>query len=329
MQKKMKAQQAVDPAFASLLPGETRFQRASDVTRHISERYAHVLSSPTRGQLRQVKKVVTEAVHLSNTVTAYVDDRRARVEKVYNQKKPGKRGRPYGDFSKSLSLAQLREQRDKWEAEGPEKLMRAEQRHQRPFIIKEMNDIKASWRENKQGKTFQKWLVETQQDITYHSLDSSRAEITRILGNKTDDFFTIDTGHSSQVTASIEKAQYAPKPLNAVDWAILPEDDDDEDIDITMIQKPPGDEDEEEEEEEEVLEVIEISQVDETSQLPPWARSSPPRESPPAEVTTPCPGPPQRLQHLLGKARIFRKHREKTSSPSPLPREAQIDAGRV
>ncbi|KAH7229995.1 hypothetical protein B0J15DRAFT_473159 [Fusarium solani] len=192
-----------------------------------------------------------------------------------------------------------------------------------------MNDIKASWRENKQGKTFQKWLVETQQDITYHSLDSSRAEITRILGNKTDDFFTIDTGHSSQVTASIEKAQYAPKPLNAVDWAILPEDDDDEDIDITMIQKPPGDEDEEEEEEEEVLEVIEISQVDETSQLPPWARSSPPRESPPAEVTTPCPGPPQRLQHLLGKARIFRKHREKTSSPSPLPREAQIDAGRV
>ena len=81
LEGQVKPQKAVDPAFFSLLPSESRFQRPLDTTKHVAEKYHELLRSPTRSGFQQVSKVVTEAALLETTVTMYVDDRKARIEK--------------------------------------------------------------------------------------------------------------------------------------------------------------------------------------------------------------------------------------------------------
>jgi hypothetical protein len=79
--KQLQSKQAINPAFSLLLPHNARFQIAADTAQRLSDRYGDVFSSPTRAGLRQIRNAVTEAVMLESTITAYVDDRRARIEK--------------------------------------------------------------------------------------------------------------------------------------------------------------------------------------------------------------------------------------------------------
>ncbi|KAJ4175517.1 hypothetical protein NW759_17768 [Fusarium solani] len=55
-QKALQAQKSINPALPSLLPDEARFHRASVITKHISEKYHDVMSSPSRAGLRTVRK---------------------------------------------------------------------------------------------------------------------------------------------------------------------------------------------------------------------------------------------------------------------------------
>ncbi|RMI93959.1 hypothetical protein CDV36_016510, partial [Fusarium kuroshium] len=102
--KQLQEKQAINPAFASLLPHESRFQAVADTAKRLSGRYGDTFSSPTRARLRQIRNVVTEAVVLEYTITVYVDDRRARIEKRYNAKKRGERVKPVWRTSRSLLL---------------------------------------------------------------------------------------------------------------------------------------------------------------------------------------------------------------------------------
>ena len=52
LNKQRKARQAINPAYASLLPAESRFQMAADAINHMREKYNALLSSPTREGLR-------------------------------------------------------------------------------------------------------------------------------------------------------------------------------------------------------------------------------------------------------------------------------------
>src|SRR4029450_13305651 len=130
----------------SLLPHNARFQTAADTAQRLSDRYGDVFSSPTRAGLRQSRKVVTEAVMLESTVTAYVDDRRARIEKQYNAKKRGKRAKPVGDFSHNVSLQEIREQQEEGIAETRQKEEKAQVRTARSLVIQEMKRMKDQWR---------------------------------------------------------------------------------------------------------------------------------------------------------------------------------------
>ncbi|RTE68179.1 hypothetical protein BHE90_017444, partial [Fusarium euwallaceae] len=80
-----------------------RSKATADTAKRLSDRYGDVFSSPTRTGLRQIQNITTEAVMLGSTVTAYVDDRRARIEKRYNAKKRGKRAKPIGDSIHNIS----------------------------------------------------------------------------------------------------------------------------------------------------------------------------------------------------------------------------------
>ncbi|RTE67834.1 hypothetical protein BHE90_017792, partial [Fusarium euwallaceae] len=262
-QKKMKARQAINPAFASLLPDDARFQRASDVTKHMSEKYSHLLSSPTRGELRQVRKVVTEALLLHETVQAYIDDRISRLEKAYHQKRKGKRVKPLGDFSQSVSLAEIRQQQEDYIAEREEKEIKSQIRNTRKFVIQEMDKIKAQWRSDKQGLQFKQWLRHTGKDVEYWSMDENRARMAKSLSQK-EDFFMIDTELTPEVRESVRNANYAPKPLYAVDWGARSDDD----VEIT-VNAAHNSEEEEGDDDEEELRFLPMPQIDENGMLPP------------------------------------------------------------
>ncbi|KAJ0128780.1 Uncharacterized protein HZ326_28122 [Fusarium oxysporum f. sp. albedinis] len=315
LKQQMRAKKAVDPAFSSLLPSETRFQRASDTAKQVVEKYRNILSSPTRAGLREVNKVVTEACLLEETVTMYVDDRRKRIEKRYHEKKRGKRGKPVGDFAHNISLQELRDQQQEFLAGTQEKEHRRQIRATRSTLLRETEKFKAEWREDKEviinGATkklqFKKWLKHTGKDKEYLSMDTQRSQMTQLLNEKTDGFM-IDTQLPPEVSESIRKANYAPKPLNAVDWTALAGSDDTIDFNLG---RPGGDEEDEEEgEEEEELLMFELPHHCDERATPPHERSSPPltpsyESSPwPETPLTPCPTRHQPQQHTSRGWRI-------------------------
>jgi hypothetical protein len=148
--KQLQLKRAVDPAFSSLLLDDARFQTAVDTAKRLSDRYGDIFSPPTRAGLRQIRNVDTEAVILESTVTAYVDDRRARIEKRQNAKKRGKRAKPVGDSIHNVSLQEIRDQQEEVIAETRQKEGKAQIRTARSLVIQEMKKMKEEWRQNKE-----------------------------------------------------------------------------------------------------------------------------------------------------------------------------------
>ncbi|KAJ4212445.1 hypothetical protein NW757_014788 [Fusarium falciforme] len=306
--KQLQAKQAINPAFASLLPHDSRFQTAADTAKHLSECYGDTFSSPTRAGLRQIRKVVTEAVILESTVTAYVDDRRARIEKRYNAKKRGKRAKPVGDFSHNVSLQEIREQQEEVIAETRQKEEKAQVRSARSLVIQEMKKMKDLWRQDKEiivdgvkrKASWAQWLEHTGKDIEYYSMETQRSTMHQILSQKPDSFM-IDTQLPQEVNEAIHNASFAPKPLSAMDWTALAGSDDS----VTFHLDPAlADEEEEEEEDDEELPLFEPPPHPlEIPSSPPVTASSPRLPSLPSEPpSTPCPIRPQ--HHISGIQRI-------------------------
>jgi hypothetical protein len=263
------------------------------------EKYRDLLSSPTRAGLREVSKVVTEACLLEETVTMYVDDRRKRIEKRYHEKKRGKRGKPVGDFAHNVSLQELRDQQEEFLAETREKEHKRQIRATRSILLREIEKLKAEWRENKEvvinsvtkKLQFKKWLEHTGKDKEYLSMDTQRSQMTQLLNEKTDGFM-IDTQLPPEVGESIRQANYAPKPLNAVDWTALARSDDTIDFNLGGPASDEEDKEEEGEEEEEDLPVIELPRLRDNRATPPHERSSPPLT--PSYESSPWPETPSR-----------------------------------
>ncbi|PCD22282.1 hypothetical protein AU210_016072 [Fusarium oxysporum f. sp. radicis-cucumerinum] len=142
LRKKLKTCKAIDPALSSLLPEESRFPLASDTARDIGNRYHDILSSPTLRGLESVRKIVNEAIVLEEIVRNHVEDRRARIEKRYHQRKRGKRARPVGDYIHNGSLQELRDQHTEFVKAGDKAQQRSQLRNLRSFAIRQMEEIK-------------------------------------------------------------------------------------------------------------------------------------------------------------------------------------------
>ncbi|TXB97180.1 hypothetical protein FocTR4_00012005 [Fusarium oxysporum f. sp. cubense] len=285
LRKKLKTRKAIDPALSSLLPEESRFPLASDTARDIGNRYHDILSSPTLRGLESVRKIVNEAIVLEEIVRNHVEDRRARIEKRYHQRKRGKRARPVGDYIHNVSLQELRDQHTEFVKAGDKAQQRSQLRNPRSFAIRQMEEIKAEWRANKEvivnGVTkkmqFKQWLEYTGKDVEYASYDSSRAEMTSQLKKK-EDFFMIDTQLAPEAREAIREAGFAAKPLSAVDLSQLLCSDDT--VDFTLTQ-PPADADEESD--------IDLSDEEDLA-MPSSPPCLPDYESPvPTMPSTPCP----------------------------------------
>jgi hypothetical protein len=302
VKKQLTARQAVDPAYASLLPPEGRFSAASDTAKRVGERYHDVFSSPTRTGLKHIRNIVNEAVLLEETIKRYADDRRSRIEKHYNKRKRGKKAKPVGDYIHNVSLQEIRDQQEAFIAETRAKEGKSQLRTARSIAIQEIERLKSEWRDDKEVMVngapkklqFKKWLQHTGKDKDYLSMDTQRSKMTELLNEKTDGFM-IDTQLPQEVRDSIRNANLAGKPLNAVDWSALPGSDDSIFFQLTQPLAGEGSdgevrEERDDDEEEEILPLIDLpcpSDLDMPSS-PPYL---PHHESPSSSTlpSTPCP----------------------------------------
>ncbi|KAG8664764.1 uncharacterized protein FPOAC1_013544 [Fusarium poae] len=248
-----------------------RFHAASSTAETIGERYHDILSSPTLAGLRHIRNIVHEAVVLEDVIKSTW-----MIEEL---------------ASKSVSLQDLRDQQEEAIADDKKKQHKQGIRLTRSVIIKEMNRLKDEWRENKEvivngipkRLQFKQWLEHTGKQYDYLSMDTQRSQMTQALKEETDGYM-IDTQLPDDVREAIRKAQYAAKPLSAVDLTGLPHSDDTVTFNLTQAH-----EHEEMDEEDEILPVIEVaggSEVEMPSS-PPCAPDS--ESSLPTLPSTPCP----------------------------------------
>ncbi|KAF6518245.1 hypothetical protein HZS61_002323 [Fusarium oxysporum f. sp. conglutinans] len=322
LKKKLKTHNAIDPALSSLLPAENRFPMASDTARDVSNRYHDILSSPTHRGLEAVQKIVSEAIVLEDIVKKHVANRQERIQKRYQQRKRGKRGRPVGDYFHNISLEELREQQAEFIEAGAKSEQRSQLRNIRSFAIRQMEEIKAEWQQKKEvivdgvekKMRFKQWLEHTKRDVEHASLDASRAEISSQLKKK-EDCFMIDTQLAPEAREAIRNAGFAEKPLSAADLSGLLNSDDSVDFQLTQ---PPVDADFNEEDS-----LIDLSEEEEVA-MPSSPPCLPDYESPfPTVPSTPCPAQHQAqfrdaLISLIGEERyaIGASHRPQEGQES-------------
>ncbi|KAI8413469.1 hypothetical protein FOFC_06747 [Fusarium oxysporum] len=286
LRKKLKTKKTVDPAFISLLPSETRFSTASATAQRVRDRYHNILSSPTLQGLKHVQNIVHEAILLEDHIKRHVEDRRARIEKRYHQRKRGKRARGASDYINTISLQELREQQDEYVTESQKKSIRSEIRQQRSQLIRELEALKQEWRDNREviveGITkklqFKKWLEVTGKKNDYLSMDTQRSAMTEALNEVTDGFM-IDTQHPPDLRESIRNAAFAAKPLEAVDFSLLPHSDDSVTFHLTRPEETPCPSD--------FSSNSEVVMPSSPPCLPDY--ESPPQSSLPSALSTPCP----------------------------------------
>ncbi|RFU81110.1 dde superfamily endonuclease, cenp-b [Trichoderma arundinaceum] len=136
--QQQKQRDAVNPAFSSLLPKETRFHQASTSIHTAREKYGDLMSSPTRGGLRQASLVVTEACTLEKHIDNFIVDRNRRIEKLSSRRKRGGLVRPTGESHTAVSLSQIREQDNKSRKAAEVKMMKAQLREGRRVVNLEL-----------------------------------------------------------------------------------------------------------------------------------------------------------------------------------------------
>lgn len=147
--EKQKQREAINPAFSSLLPRETRFHQASTSVHQAREKYGNLMSSPTREGLRQASLVVTEACALENHVNNFIVDRNRRIERLGSRRKRGGLVRPTGEFHTAVSLDQIRQQDQRSRKASEAKMMKAQLREGRRVVKLEIERLKKLWRDDR------------------------------------------------------------------------------------------------------------------------------------------------------------------------------------
>ncbi|KAG7405834.1 hypothetical protein Forpe1208_v013792 [Fusarium oxysporum f. sp. rapae] len=110
VKEKKKSLLAVDnPALSSLLPRETRFKDAREVTRHLKRNYREGFSSPTRQSFGVLEDVICEAVVLNSFAEEHIQSRLDRIAASNNKRNKRKKVMPSGKYINSITVKQVRE----------------------------------------------------------------------------------------------------------------------------------------------------------------------------------------------------------------------------
>jgi hypothetical protein len=223
-----KLREAINPAYASLLPDEFRFQGVADQIDDLIERYRDRHSSPSREVLRRAKRLVVEGTVMDSNLRENIRDRHSRIEKANNIMKRGKVVKPTGKFyTESVALKEIRIQHHKTLKEAEEKSHKAELKAIAKWMDDNMAQLKADWRSDKtngvtddEGKSFHRfrhWLSYTKRDQEYISLETQREEYKKLLNEPKTPSFYIDVSRPS-LNKAIADASRTSRPLQEVEW---------------------------------------------------------------------------------------------------------------
>ncbi|KAM4067406.1 DDE superfamily endonuclease [Hirsutella rhossiliensis] len=235
LEQQLKLRQAINPAFASLLPKETRFEQAVDSIQHLQKRYSDLLSSPTCQRLSNASTVVTEASLLSSNLQKHYNDRLQRIEKMSARPKRGKIVKTQaGTFYTSVSLDEVRKSAKQTQQAEKAKSQRQEVVMLRAIIRQEKEQLLAEYRKNKvqfiNGKqrrlTIKQWLDHVGKNEEFLSLETSDETYKRLL--KRPGPFTIDTtrtpwrhARSAAEQEAADNACATARPLRNIRWPHL------------------------------------------------------------------------------------------------------------
>jgi hypothetical protein len=105
-EKKKSLLATTNPALQSLLPKETRFKDAREVSRHLKRNYRDGFSSPTRHSFGILDDVVCEAVLLNSFAEEHIQTRLQRIAATNNKRNKRKKVMPSGKYINSVTVEQ-------------------------------------------------------------------------------------------------------------------------------------------------------------------------------------------------------------------------------
>ncbi|KAK1238254.1 hypothetical protein MKX08_002833 [Trichoderma sp. CBMAI-0020] len=240
--EQQKKREAINPAFSTLLPKETRFHQASTSIHNAREKYGDLMSSPTREGLRQASFVVTEACALEKHVDNFIVDRNRRIEKLSARRKRGGLVRPSGEFHTAVSLSQIRQQDNTSRKAAEVKMMKAQLQEGRRVVKLELERLKKLWRDDQSQRvatgqkkmTLKAWLQHTKKHDEFLILEVQNKEYADLINYKDNPFFYDTTGtRSKHIKEVIQRALTKPhilEQMSECSWGALTNSS----IDITM-----------------------------------------------------------------------------------------------
>ncbi|KAG7436157.1 hypothetical protein Forpi1262_v002076 [Fusarium oxysporum f. sp. raphani] len=174
-EKKKSLLAVTNPAFQSLLPKETRFKDAREVSRHLKCNYRDGFSSPTRHSFGVFDDVICEAVVLNSFAEEHIQNRLQRIASVNNRKNKRKKVMPTGQYINSVTVEQIRESLAASTKKDQEEEIHRQRRSLRQLRKEEDNRLKEEWKKNykydinNNGKpihiSFERWKKWKQLDI--------------------------------------------------------------------------------------------------------------------------------------------------------------------
>ncbi|KAK5996949.1 hypothetical protein PT974_02297 [Cladobotryum mycophilum] len=203
LEQQRKQRKAINPAYASLLPQEFRFQLAADTIKNMTHRYHDILSSPTQEGLRIARQVIAEASVMESNLKQFIKDRHDRLKRMNSR-------RIREQAAKSAQL----------EAEA------AHRRHLaaiKKFVMDNLKALKLEYQQNKKQEidgriktlNYQQWLKHTGKYKAYLEIETRNKEFQHLLKQEKY-FFNID--RNPHLQEAINKASRAPRPLIAFNF---------------------------------------------------------------------------------------------------------------
>lgn len=233
LHEQLRRQQPINPAYASLLPSGTRFQVAADALNDIRQRYGHLMSWPSRDDLRVLSTVSTEAIAMASHSQGIVADKNSRTRAYANRMKRGKIVRPRGDFITSSGMADITQEVEELRSRQAQQQTRQEIKTHLRRICDEMqktrNDYKVGKRLLVDGRVktlnFKPWLELTARDVEFYSLEESFRTLMQELKDPAKEPFFIDITKENNSARDI-RARAVTRPRSLTDMSSLPGSDD-------------------------------------------------------------------------------------------------------
>ncbi|KAK5991832.1 MFS-type transporter clz9-like protein [Cladobotryum mycophilum] len=224
LKQQRKQRKAINPAYASLLPQEFRFQLAADTIESMTHRYHDILSSPTREGLRIARQVMAEASVMESNLKQFIEDRHDRLERMSSRIKKGRMIKPSGEFfTNSVSLGRIREQAAKSAQLEAEAAHRRHLAAMKKFVMDDLKALKLEYQQNKKQEidgriktlNYQQWLKHTGKYKAYLEIETRNKEFQYLL--KQEKYF-FDIDRNPHLQEAINEASRAPRPLIAFNF---------------------------------------------------------------------------------------------------------------